>query len=134
MTPQDQEFFSCPEKGQYGDCQRAVIATLLDLPISSVPHFLQEANNEAEAFWEGIQTFCAAHGFAYLEIPAITGLGFWGLDDLPYHVISGPSPRGNGLYHSVVGRGRTVVFDPHPSRAGLLGTADAWSYGFLVKL
>ena len=33
MRPVDQEFTHRPEVGQHGDCQRAVIASLLELPI-----------------------------------------------------------------------------------------------------
>lgn len=50
-----------------------------------------------------------------------------------YHEISGPSPRGNGVYHAVVGRNGEVVHDPHPSRAGLAGDPATWEYCYLVK-
>lgn len=39
MTPVDQTILHDPDAGLYGDCQRAVIASLLDLPIDSVPNF-----------------------------------------------------------------------------------------------
>ncbi len=60
MTPQNQEFTRKPEIGQYGDCQRAVIASLLDLPISSVPHFLQEAKGDPAMYWDSMQAFLRA--------------------------------------------------------------------------
>ncbi len=119
MTPQDQEFLHLPELGQYGDCQRAVLASLLDLPISEVPHFNAVAKDDPFTFWAAVQAFCKVRGYAYLTIPARAGASFYGLDEDVYHEISGPSPRGNGVFHSVVGKGGQIVFDPHPSRLAL---------------
>ena len=133
MTPVDQEFTSQPEIGQFGDCARACIASLLDLPIAEVPHFLQVANGDATGFWEGIQTFCRKHGYALMSVPARAGQNFFGDDGDVYHKISGPSPRGNGLWHAVVGRNGEIVFDPHPSRAGLAGDPSDWQFDYLVK-
>jgi hypothetical protein len=45
------------------------------------------------------------------------------------HILSGLSPRGGGdpmkHLHSVIARGREIVHDPHPSRAGLADRRDA---------
>jgi len=133
MTPVDQEFIHDPANGQYGDCQRAVIASLLDLPIADVPHFTKESNGDAVKFWEMLQVFCGKHGYAYLQVPAKSGSAFYGLDTGVYHEISGPSPRGNGTFHAVVGFDGEIVFDPHPSRAGLAGDPCEWDYSYLVK-
>ena len=133
MTPSDQEFTSQPEIGQFGDCQRAVIASLLDLPISDVPHFLQEANGNSGSFWEGIQAFCRKQGYVYLTVPARCGAAFFGDDGNVYHEISGPSPRGGGLFHAVVGCNGDIVFDPHPSREGLAGDPAKWEHAYLVR-
>jgi hypothetical protein len=133
VTPQDQEFTHKPEIGQFGDCLRAVIATLLDMPISAVPHFNAIAKQDPTIFWESLQAFCASQGYAYLTVPARCGHAFFGADDGPYHEISGPSPRGNGVTHAVVGRDGQIVFDPHPSRAGLVGDPAEWKFSFLVR-
>lgn len=133
MTPIDQEFIHAPENGQYGDCQRAVIASLLDLPIEAVPHFLQEADGDPETYWKKLQGFVRSHGFVYLTVPARSGVSFFGDDGEIYHEISGPSPRGNGVSHAVVGCNGQIVFDPHPSRAGLTGDPATWDHAYLVK-
>lgn len=133
MTPQEQEFVHKPEIGQYGDCQRAVIASLLDLPISSVPHFLQIANGDTIIYYEELQKFLLSKGYAYLTVRAFNWDAFFGLNEEIYHEISGPSPRGNGVHHAVVGKGGKIVFDPHPSKAGLAGSVEDWYYSFLVK-
>ena len=133
MKPVDQEFVHKPEEGQFGDCQRAVIASLLELPIQEVPHFYVESDGDAVLFWELVQTFVGGHGYAYLSVPATSGIAFYGLYDGVYHEISGPSPRGNGTYHAVVGCDGEIVHDPHPSRAGLAGGPSEWTYSYLVK-
>lgn len=131
MTPVDQEFLKDDSIGQYGDCQRAVIASLLDLPIADVPHFLQEAKGDAYDFWKGIRDFCRSHGFLYVRMK---GDCFEVLfSDKVYHQITGPSPRGGGIYHAVVGCNGRVVHDPHPSKDGLAGDPSTWTYAFLVK-
>jgi hypothetical protein len=133
MTPVDQEFLSRPDIGQYGDCQRAVIASLLDLPISEVPHFLRDAGGDYHAFNDNIQKFLHSKGYLHITF-----------DDMPnavgcdesrtlYHAIYGPSPHGNGLWHAVVGKCGAIEFDPHPSRAGLLDPTQ-WRYAFIVKV
>lgn len=132
MTPVDQQFTNRPEIGQFGDCQRAVIASLLDLPIEQVPHFLQEAEGESDPYWTGMQTFLRKFGFAFLENNR--AWSFFGDEGDIYHQISGPSPRGNGLYHAVVGCNGQIVFDPHPSRAGLVGDPAEWTHGYLVHV
>ena len=132
MTPVDQEFLHKPEIGQYGDCQRAVLASLLDLPITEVPHFLALSGNEPCDYWDRLQRFCRARGFAYLTMPARSGALFFGEAGDVYHEIAGPSPRGNDVTHAVVGCNGQIVFDPHPSRAGLIGDPAKWEHSYLV--
>lgn len=129
MTPRDQEFMRTPD--QPGDCQRAVIASLLDLPLSEVPHFLAESDHTAFGFYSLIEDFLDACGFemAWNATPIYhlrTG------QDV-YHQISGPSPRGEGVWHAVVGLNGSIVHDPHPSRAGLLGDSKHWKHSFLIR-
>lgn len=133
MSPADQEFTHQPEIGQHGDCQRAVIASLLDLPISDVPHFLQLCDGDPSDYWDRLQEFCRGHGYAYLTMPARCGALFFGEVGDIYHEISGPSPRGNGVGHAVVGCNGQIVFDPHPSRAGLSGDPATWEHAYLVR-
>lgn len=131
MTPQDQEFISIPGK-QYGDCMRACVASLLNMNIALVPHFLRDADGKSVEFWEGIYDFLDSRG--YEMIPSIVAYRPKMTADLDgYHIVSGPSPRGNGLYHAVVGRHGDVVFDPHPSRAGLAGDRKEWRFDYMVK-
>lgn len=134
MTPVKQEFIHDPSNGVYGDCQRAVIASLLDLPIHDVPHFFGGSKNDQVGHWELLQKFLRSKGYAWLVVPAKSGAAFYGADDESiFHEISGPSPRGKGVIHAVVGCGGRIVFDPHPSNSGLAGDPSEWEYAYLVK-
>lgn len=134
MTPVKQEFIHDPSNGVYGDCQRAVIASLLDLPLKDVPHFMEITNDDPVGYWELLQSFLRERGYAYLAIPAKSGAAFYGAsDEAIFHEISGPSPRGNGVFHAVVGCDGRIVFDPHPSNDGLAGEPSEWEYAYLVK-
>lgn len=136
MTPVDQEFIHDPDNGLIGDCQRAVIASLLDLDISEVPHFLKiamERDGTHGGYWDDLQLWLGARGFAWLEVAS--GSALWGTREFGvYHEIAGPSPRGNGTWHAVVGCDGVIVFDPHPSRAGLAGDPSEWKFSYLVGL
>lgn len=128
MIPVDQEFVHDPENGQHGDCMRACIASILDLPREEVPHFAQlDAQGEGN-FWLMLAEFCRSRGYSFVTV---RGQVVWAEDDI-YHVISGPSPRIKGGFHAIVGRNGRPFHDPHPSRAGLAGDPSEWKFDFLV--
>jgi hypothetical protein len=135
MKPVNQSIYGNQKIGYLGDCQRAVIASLLELEIDEVPHFSQEANGNSDLAWAALQSFCQKMGYAYLNVPATTDLVFFGLekDVNIYHEISGPSPRGGGL-HAVVGLNGKIFFDTHPSNAGLSGEPKDWTFSYLVAV
>lgn len=128
VTPVDQLVLRDPTSGVRGDCLRAVIASLLDLPPSVVPHFLADADADGRSDGQHVAAFLAPLGLAWID-PYVT-------DDLEtrvalwagHHAMMGPGPR--GCWHAVVGYRGTVVHDPHPSRAGLTLVKR---YGFLVR-
>jgi hypothetical protein len=110
---------------------RASYATLFDLPLSAVPRFDPavlggEEQRDRERRW------LRSRGYKLVEITSAPDelpaeiLG--SLPDCP-HLISGVSPRGFG--HRCVGVGGQVIWDPHPSRAGL---ERVYSVGLLVPL
>lgn len=110
MTPQDQEFLV--ENGQTGDCVRAATASILDLPISAVPHFVAEHNGDWRGHWED---WLEERDLIVIELdprrrPRCLYLG------------CGPTVRTKEYRpaaHMVVMDGLAVAHDPHPSRAGL---------------
>lgn len=133
MTPVDQEHFYCAEPRHYGDCTRAVIASLLDLPLVDVPHFLQDADGKVYEYYTAIEAFLEARGF---EIDWQTSIVYhWrpGDPDL-YHILTGPSPRHAGIGHAVVGmNGKHIVHDPHPDRTGLAEPKENWRVSVIKR-
>jgi hypothetical protein len=127
MTPIVQTIFGDGSSGgERGNCFAACIASILDVPLESVPNFCNWDN------WrEKVSDWLQPLGYAYIDV-MLPGDGrdelvrYWG-----YHVISGDAPR--GLRHSVVGLRGEIAWDPHPSFAGLLGTADDWEFGLIIK-
>lgn len=111
-----------------GDCWRTAIACLLDLtdPLC-VPHFIHEHRDGADIDW-----WIASAAFVEERVP--TGQTLLCLTPTfpvyqdpdkayPHVLATGPSPRGDWL-HTVVVDAITgeLIWDPHPSRAGLAGT------------
>lgn len=116
MKPVDQTTFGHPG----GNCYSACVASLLELPIEDVPYFMGEPANEWSKRldeWLAPRGFYALHyeinpeNRAYYDREKLWPKGFY--------ILGGKSPRGD---HAVVARGRDMVHDPHPSRAGLTDT------------
>lgn len=90
-----------------GNCLQAAVASLLDLDLDVVPHFTLH-----EDWLERLVEFGAQRGYAvvYRGHPVPFGLAF------------GCSPR--GVFHAVVCVDGEIVWDPHPSRGGLVSVAN----------
>ena len=98
-----------------GDCTECCLAAILDVPREEVGEFGSDPVGRlvAERRW------LLARGLMPLYLPA-GGAEQPAPDELC--ILSGPTERTErlgGAEHDVVGRGLTVVHDPHPSRAGL---------------
>jgi hypothetical protein len=131
MKPTTQRIEGYP----YGECVRAAYATILDLPLESVPRFDPAATTLA-GFDQGDceRVWLSSIGLNLVEISVDPedNLPQAVLDSIPEnlpHLMSGVSPRGYG--HRCVGVGGEVFFDPHPSREGLV---SVYAVGFLVPL
>ena len=130
IVPQSQRIEGWPN----GECVRAAYATILGMPIDAVPR-LDPAAAAADGQDQGDREreWLASIGLGLVEIsaPPEEGLPQEVLDCMPEvpHLMSGISPRGFG--HRVVGIGGRLLFDPHPSRDGLV---TVYSVGLLVPL
>jgi len=126
MVPVDQTIF---EKGR-GNCFAACLASILECEITDVQNF---PDGVAYDWRRIINEWLAPLKLHYIDM-LLNGDGrdelsaFWG-----YHIISGISPRDNKINHAVVGFNGEIVFDPHPSRDGLIGDEEDFSYGFLIS-
>jgi hypothetical protein len=118
---------------EYGDCLRCCVASILDLPAASVPHFAGLPDPTVN--WTGrLQNFLSARGQYYIEVTDIPYC--WRRKWIrPLVIAGGASPRGK-WGHCVVGElsreGYRMIHDPHPSRAGLVG--DPEDYGIICTL
>lgn len=118
MKPVDQQHLHKPAEGSFGDCMRAVVATMLELPAEAVPHFLADGNLDSFEFHRRVNAFLRPRNLAYLPVADLTDfLEEWGIKGL-HHDASGDTER--GTYHACAAIDGKVVHDPHPSRAGLL--------------
>lgn len=111
-------------EGVLGNCFQAAIASVLNMPLEAVPHFSQFTWWPAalELWARGL----SAQGLTYkekyedgIEIPDRLCL------------VYGRSER--DVDHAVVGHGGQIVWDPHPSRAGLvtitgIGWFEQWTH------
>jgi len=99
-----------------GNCQSAVLAMLLDLPLEAIPNFFEQGKTDLE-WWDAYHQFLEEQGFWFVifdgehaEPRAKYTKGFY--------EVSGPSSR--GVEHAVVYKDGQLWHDPHPSREGLL--------------
>lgn len=114
MIPITQTKMHAPEDGVHGDCMSAVLASLLHLPIESVPMF-----TDPITWVKDLNAWLLQFGLAYFmfenldcEVEAYGVSGMW-------HEISGNTSRFADVQHACVARDCKVNFDPHPSRSGL---------------
>lgn len=109
MRPVSQTIFHGDPDGRPGNCLQATVASLLELPLLAVPHFLLH-----EDWLERLTAICTDHGFQLHSLPPDTYCA--------YGMAWGPSER--GVQHAVAWADGRMAFDPHPSRAGLLRVTD----------
>jgi hypothetical protein len=126
MKKVDQSVLHDPENGKYGDCQRACIASLLELDIEEVPHFAEVWC--PLTYYKTMNQFLAERGLVHIEVDPINfGEGQFTDKADCYHMIYGLTERGTN--HATVGLNGKMIHDPHPSRAGLI---EVKSFAFLV--
>lgn len=129
MISTKQTILHDPSSGQHGNCLSAVLASLLHLPIETVPVF-----SDPDHWVKDLNVWLRPHGLAYLSFPDPTfnlTLSNFGIKGL-MHEIGGMSTRWKDVGHSCVAEDGQVVFDPHPSNDGL--NAGIESSGILVAL
>lgn len=117
------------EEGKTGDCWRCCVAAVLGLPAETVPHFA-DGQVSFSAVLCNTQSWLSARGWVMIDVPPgeITFHGNGGDIITPPPVIQvGPTVRSRSAAnkHAVVMIGDDVVYDPHPSEAGLLAVTQS---------
>lgn len=124
-----------PEEGRYGNCTQASIASILDLPLDSVPHFcigLPQGTDGGLEESRRINNWLRPRGLALFELAyTADSLEAWEADWKArgicfYHLLSGISVRGFG--HCTVGLNGRVIHDPSPL-GGALKPLENGTYG-----
>lgn len=125
MKPVDQQHFYQEEPRKYGDCYRACVASILELPLTEVPHFLEQADGKVYKFYTLVEDFLALRGYEpiYHQRP----------HEGKFYIASGVSPRNPQIHHAVVYQ-NGIVHDPHPDRTGLMGSNSEWTFTEITKV
>lgn len=93
-----------------GNCLQACIASLFELPLDEVPHFVHLRDD-----WMSLlQEWLHERGFYVVRCDAEERRA----DLHGYSLMFGKSPRGD-FQHMVVALAGELIHDPHPTRAGL---------------
>lgn len=126
MKPTTQTILHDPENGQHGNCFSAVLASLLHLPIESIPVF-----SDSEDWRKKVNDFLRPYGLAYMIVSDFNTYceenGISGC----HHEIAGFTKRSADVWHACVAADGNLIFDPHPSRSGLTA---AMTHGVFIAL
>ncbi len=128
MKPVYQTINCVPPNG-VGNCLQACVASIFELPLDDVPHFMLDAEtNGGNAEWfASLALWCRIRGFEPVLIGARDceegGPGASTFSGRGYFIASGKSPRYDGL-HSVVYHNWQCVHDP-------AGQLDQYPNGFV---
>lgn len=131
MTPVKQVINHDPKNGAWGDCHRAAVASIMDLPLEAVPHF-----SEYGAFCNGPDTgdtrWFKARGLRPINIPYNGPSADAILETIEncnpgIIFIFGGTSR-NGIGHSVVASRGKIIHDPSPTESGIVGPMEDGNY------
>ena len=111
MKPQNSAYKHDPNNGVYGDCHRACVASILELPIEEVEHF---ADNDPSAleFNNRIRKWCRDRGYVYASFAySVDPREYMAMENKDiYYILGGKSSI--GANHSVVCLNDKIVHDP----------------------
>lgn len=134
----DDPNFKPGTKPVYGDCWRCCIAAILQVPADEVPHFVKFAEEQGRSADALTQTWLAKRGYWLIEgadhreawqvfgVPAYSSESHL-VPILPM-MCCGPTVRSKNerMTHAVVMDGGKLLYDPHPSNAGLLAVTKRY--------
>lgn len=138
MIPHTQRFLHDPQNGTFGDCDRTVMASLLELNPDDVPHWGVHYDNFAE-FLRVKTEWLSTHGlfeqsFAFQcdrdELARNLKNAFADV----YVLLTGTSKT--GCHHVVITLNGEIAHDPSINQSGLVGPCDdgLWWCSLLLPL
>lgn len=121
MTPVRQTIIgNVGQKTMPGNCLQACVASVLDLPLEAVPHFVGDdwATAGELHWWSEWRRWTAARGLSLTTRAPEPG---------EYYIASGPSPRDpENMAHVAVYRDGDLAHDPHPDGTGVVEVRTRW--------
>jgi hypothetical protein len=116
-----------------GNCWQTAVACVLEVDPDTMPSqvdsYYEDKRDDGSvvlrmSYNNPLQAYLKKHhGLAYVEFH-YPEEAFANIRVRGYHIMTGETVRSadyNGMRHVVVGKDGQVVWDPHPSRAGLIG-------------
>ena len=145
MKLQKQKYLHDPENGVWGDCDRACLASLLDMDIDEVPHFFDgiEAGDVAggEEAMLRRKEWLREKGVELIRIVVAAGDYGW-RDFVGWVSRQNPGKEfllvgcsANGVSHVVICRDSEIIHDPALDNSGIVGPCPdtvAYEVEFLV--
>jgi len=130
MRPVDQTILAGDSGPHKGDCFRACVASILELPIEAVPHFMEMSGDWFEHFDDWLRK----QGLFAMEVRLQEPPACFVSSHDVWCILSAMGPH--GVMHSVVGRYECrpttsaprfyLEHDPHPSREFFGGNDVEW--------
>jgi hypothetical protein len=97
----------------------ACLASILELPIEAVPNFCESGSDDSD-YWNACRAWLRQFGLGIITL-TFTDAAQWRQLRLDgYHIVSGPSPRLEGMHHATVWHKGKMVHDPHPDQTGIV--------------
>jgi hypothetical protein len=114
---------------QHGNCWSCCVGAILGIPIEEVPHFMElSLKSENPSMHTLTQRWLNERGFWLVQTKSKPyAMQNWGDNILcPPMIVSGPTVRSKRPeeQHAVVMLNGMLLYDPHPSEAGLLAETD----------
>ncbi len=116
MSEITQTILTGDPEGRQGNCLQAAVASLFDLELDDVPHFVAEP--ESARWLDRMCTWAVSRRMFVRYRPTPEGVA--------RGIAVGPTER--GTHHANVVRDGRLVWDPHPSRAGLTGVKAVYEF------
>jgi hypothetical protein len=81
--------------GRRGNCMSACLASILEVPLATVPNFYELAGEGVGEWWAAVRAWLKPFGFGVITLI-------------------------EGSFHATVWHGGRMVHDPHPDQSGIV--------------